>query len=205
LASIKDSVSSLRQPDVQWSEADVAEFLETIEDATDRLDWLVGNILDMSRLQAGAVSLSLSSVGLDEIVPRALRTLPEGRDKIEIDVPESLSRVKADPAMLERALANILDNALAWSPAKTPVRAQASEAAGRVELRVVDRGPGIPEGDREKMLQPFQRLGDRPREGGVGLGLAVARGLVEAMDGKIDFEDTPGGGLTVVISLVEAA
>ena len=204
LSSIKAAVSSLRQTDVSWSEADRAEFLATIEEEADRLNSLVGNLLDMSRLQAGALALVLRPIGLDEVVPRALRYALRGEARIEVDVPETLSRVKADPALLERAVANIADNALAWSPAGVPVHIAASEAAGRVELRIVDRGPGLPAEGRERLFEPFQRFGDRPRGEGIGLGLAVAKGFVEAMGGAIELEDTPGGGLTVCISL-EAA
>jgi two-component system sensor histidine kinase KdpD len=203
LSSIKAAVSSLRQNDISWSEADRGEFLATIEEEADRLNSLVGNLLDMSRLQAGALSLALRPIGLDEVVPRALRYVPQAT-QVEVDVPETLSRVKADPALLERAVANVTDNALAWSPSDKPVHIGASEAAGRVELRVVDRGPGLPAEGRERLFQPFQRFGDRPRGEGIGLGLAVAKGFVEAMGGTIELEDTPGGGLTVCISL-EAA
>ncbi len=204
LSSIKAAVSSLRQTDITWSESDRGEFLATIEEEADRLNSLVGNLLDMSRLQAGALSLALRPIGLDEVVPRALRYVLRGEGHVEVDVPETLSRVNADPALLERAVANVADNALAWSPAGVPVHIAASEAAGRVELRVVDRGPGLPAEGRERLFEPFQRFGDRPRGEGIGLGLAVAKGFVEAMGGTIELEDTPGGGLTVCISL-EAA
>jgi two-component system, OmpR family, sensor histidine kinase KdpD len=204
LSSIKAAVSSLRQTDITWSESDRGEFLATIEEEADRLNSLVGNLLDMSRLQAGALSLALRPIGLDEVVPRAVRYLQRGEGQVEVDVPETLSRVRADPALLERAVANVADNALAWSPPGEAVHIAASEAAGRVELRVVDRGPGISAEGRERLFQPFQRVGDRPRGEGIGLGLAVAKGFVEAMGGTIELEDTPGGGLTVCISL-EAA
>ncbi|MFA5786048.1 MAG: DUF4118 domain-containing protein [Actinomycetota bacterium] len=201
LSSIKAAVTSLRQTDVTWSDHEEKEFLATIEEEANRLDWLVANLLDMSRLQAGAVALSLQSIGLDEVVPRAIWSLSHTPERIVVDVPETLSRVRADAALLERAVANVIENALAWSPESEVVRVGASEASGRVELRVVDRGPGIPEEDRERVFQPFQRLGDRSREGGVGLGMAVAKGFVEAIGGCIELEDTPGGGLTVAISL----
>jgi two-component system sensor histidine kinase KdpD len=201
LSSIKAAVSSLRQTDIAWSEPDREEFLATIEEEADRLNSLVGNLLDMSRLQAGALSLTLRPIGLDEVVPRALRSILRAGGLVEVDVPETLSRVKADPALLERAVANIAENGLAWSPPGERVRVGASEAAGRVELRVVDRGPGIPKEGRQRVFEPFQRFGDRPRGEGIGLGLAVAKGFVEAMGGTIELEDTPGGGLTVCIAL----
>ncbi len=204
LASIKASVSSLRQDDVAWNEQETAEFLATIEEETDRLSTLVANLLDMSRLQTGALNLVLSRVGLDEIVPRALAGLSDRGRSVEVDVPEFLPRVDVDAALLERAVANLVSNAQTWSPAARPVCVQGSASGGRVELRVVDRGPGIRPGDRDRMFEPFQRLGDRPSGDGVGLGLAVARGFIAAMGGELMVDDTPGGGLTMVIGL-EAA
>jgi two-component system sensor histidine kinase KdpD len=204
LASIKASVSSLRQDDVRWTAAESAEFLAAIEEEADRLNDLVGNLLDMSRIQTGALALVHNRVGLDEVVPKALASLPEGDKGIEVDVPESLPRVDVDAALLERAIANVAANARTHAPGDEPVKILGSSAAGRVELRVVDRGPGIPSDQRDRVFEPFQRLGDRPTGDGVGLGLAVARGFVDAMGGQISIEDTPGGGLTVVIAFEEA-
>jgi len=203
LASIKASVTSLRQSDVRWSDEDTQSFLATIEEETDRLTSVVGKLLDMSRLQAGALSIDLRPVGLDEIVPRALASLSRTDRRIELDVPESMSRVRADPALLERVVANVVDNAVTWSPPDRPVAILASQIGDRVELRVIDRGPGIEAGHAGLVFEPFQRLGDAPgaRGAGVGLGLAVARGFAEAMGGHIDLEETPGGGTTVVVSL----
>jgi two-component system sensor histidine kinase KdpD len=107
--------------------------------------------------------------------------------------------------LLERAIANVIENAVAWSPPTAPVRVEACVAQDRVDLHVVDRGPGIPPSQREDVFRPFQRLGDRSNGSGVGLGLAVARGFVEAMDGELRVEDTPGGGITMVISLPVAS
>ena len=144
-------------------------------------------------------------VGLDEVVPGALAGLPDHGRRIEVEVPESLPRVDVDAALLERAVANLVGNACAWSPPDQPVRVLGSSAAGRVELRVVDRGPGIPPDDRDRVFEPFQRLGDRSPMDGVGLGLAVSRGFVEAMGGELEVDDTPGGGLTMVVSFPEAS
>jgi two-component system sensor histidine kinase KdpD len=124
---------------------------------------------------------------------------------VDVGVDETLPRVLADAALLERAIANIVDNALTWSPTDRAVRVEAGSIARRVDLRVVDRGPGIPPDQRERVFQPFQRLGDQSNNGGTGLGLAVARGFVVAMGGEITIEDTPGGGLTVVVSLEASA
>jgi two-component system sensor histidine kinase KdpD len=204
LASIKASASSLRQPDVTWSPGDVKEFLATIEEETDRLDRLVANLLDMSRLQAGAVTLALAPVGLDEAVPLAIRATDAERDAFVVDVPETLPRVAADLGLLEHAVANLLDNAATWSKGE-PVLVHARDVDGRVELRIVDHGPGVPPEDRELVFLPFRQLGDASGHAGVGLGMAVAKGLIEAMGGRIELEDTPGGGLTVVVSLGAAS
>jgi two-component system, OmpR family, sensor histidine kinase KdpD len=205
LASIKAAASSLRQDDVPWSEEETEEFLATIEEETDRLSVMVGNLLDMSRIQSGALNLVRVRVGLDEVVPRALASLPDNGRSIRSEVPESLPRVEVDAALLERAIANIAGNAMAWTPADEHVAIVGSSGAHRVELRVIDRGPGIAPDDRDRVFEPFQRFGDRSSSDGVGLGLAVAKGFVEAMGGDLTIEDTPGGGLTMVMSFSEAA
>jgi two-component system sensor histidine kinase KdpD len=201
LASIKAAVSSLRQPDVTWSDEDVDEFLAAIEDEADRLNALVGNLLDMSRLQAGVLEPLLREVHLEEIVPAALASLGERAHTVQTDVSESLPPVRGDAALLERVLANLVENALKWSPPEASVRVEAGAVPGRVDLRVVDRGPGIPRRERDRVFQPFQRLGDLDRDTGVGLGLAVARGFVDAMGGDLELEDTPGGGTTAIVAL----
>src|SRR5829696_7205131 len=202
LAGIKASASSLRQPDITWSDVDRDEFLRTIEDETDRLTALVGNLLDMSRIQAGAVAPTTRVVGLEEVVPAVLAGLGARAQKVEVDVPETLPPVRADPALLERVVANLVDNALAHAPDATPVRVEAGEVGGKVLIRVIDRGPGIPPSDRDRVFEPFQRLGDAPSHGaGVGLGLAVARGFTRAMGGELILDDTPGGGATMIIQL----
>jgi two-component system sensor histidine kinase KdpD len=204
LSSIKASVSSLLQRDVDFTPSATHELLETIDEGADRLNHLIGNLLDMSRLQTGALQLVMRDVGLDEVVPVALAGLAQA-DRLDVDVDETLPRVRADAALLERAIANVVENAIAWSPPDAHVRVEACVAQQRVDLHVVDRGPGIAPADREAVFRPFQRLGDRSNGSGVGLGLAVARGFVEAMGGEIVIDDTPGGGVTMVISLPAAA
>ncbi|QKW19610.1 sensor histidine kinase KdpD [Kitasatospora sp. NA04385] len=201
LAGIKAAVSSLRAEDVEWGPEDEAELLAGIESGADRLDHLINNLLDMSRLQTGTVTPLLQPTDLDEVVPFALGGVPPG--SVRLDVAESLPMVRADAGLLERVLANLVENAVKYGRAGSPVLVKADllERAGRVELRVVDRGPGVPEEARERIFAPFQRYGDAPRGAGVGLGLAVARGFAEAMDGTVTAEDTPGGGLTMVVSL----
>ncbi|MGW0599177.1 ATP-binding protein [Streptomyces sp. NPDC002776] len=203
LAGIKAAVSSLRSDDVAWSQEDEAELLAGIEEGADRLDHLVGNLLDMSRLQTGTVSAILRGTGLDEVVPVALGGVPE--DSVELDIPETLPIVAVDPGLLERSVANVVENAVKYSPPGARVLVSASSLADRVEVRVVDRGPGVPDDAKERIFAPFQRYGDAPRGAGVGLGLAVARGFAEAMGGTLNAEDTPGGGLTMVFTLRVAA
>jgi two-component system, OmpR family, sensor histidine kinase KdpD len=201
LASAKAAVTSLRSPDVKWAAEDREELLATADESLDRLTHLVDNLLDMSRLQAGALSLFPRPAGLDEIVSRALDNLDPAARGITVDIPESLPEVKVDPAILERVIVNLTENALRYSPAGKPPLLTASALGDWVELRVVDRGPGIPEEDRDRMFVPFQRLGDTDNTTGVGLGLALSRGLTEAMGGTLTAEDTPGGGLTMTVSV----
>ena len=203
LASIKASVTSLCQDDVEWPPEQTAEFLHTIDAETDRLTNLVGNLLDMSRIQAGALQPALRPVVLDEVLPAALESLGPRGAAVDVDatVSETLPAVRADPALLERVLANVIDNAVRFSPDGRPVRVDAGVFSGRVHVRVIDRGPGIPRDQRDVVFQPFQRLGDGQTGTGVGLGLAVASGFLAAMGGAIEIEDTPGGGTTVLLSM----
>jgi len=203
LAGIKASVTSLLDDEIDWPEPDRQAFLAAIDAETDRLDALVGNLLDMSRLQTGALQVASSPIGLDEVVPAALRSIGPRAEAVDVDVAETLPRVLADAGLLERAIANVVSNALVHGNG-APVRVVAGGVNGGVDLRVVDRGPGVAPDQRERMFVPFQRLGDNPQGASVGLGLAVARGFVEAMGGTVEVEDTPGGGMTMVLRL-EAA
>jgi two-component system sensor histidine kinase KdpD len=205
LASIKASVTSLLAEDVDWPPEVARQFSEAIDHETDRLNALVTNLLDMSRLQTGAVAVRRVLVGLDELVLTAIASLGERADDahLVIDLDESLPSVETDPSLVERAIANLVDNALAWSPAGTQVRidAVADPEDEEVELRVIDHGPGIPVAERAQVFLPFQRGGERSNGAGVGLGLAVARGLLTAVGGRLSVADTPGGGTTMVVRL----
>jgi two-component system sensor histidine kinase KdpD len=201
LASAKAAVTSLRSADIQWGDEDRDELLATADESLDRLAHLVDNLLDMSRLQAGALAVFPRPTGLGDVVARALDDLGLGRKAVIVDIPDSLPAVRVDPGILERVIVNLAGNALRYSPPGSPPLLTASVLGGRVELRVVDRGPGIPEQDRDRLFVPFQRLGDTDNTTGVGLGLALSRGLTEAMGGTLDPEETPGGGLTMTLSL----
>jgi two-component system, OmpR family, sensor histidine kinase KdpD len=198
LASIKASVSSLRQTDVTWSPADQADLLATIEQNADRLDALIGNLLDMSRLHTGSLQPFLRPIAIDEVAPVALHGLDDS-PRLLIAVPDGFPLVLADPGLLERVLANLFSNAVRHSPPSSPPELRAQLTGGTVVLEVVDHGRGVPDDQKECIFEPFVRLGDRLP--GVGLGLAVAKGFAEAMGGSIDAVDTPGGGLTVRVLL----
>ncbi|MGW7385730.1 ATP-binding protein [Streptomyces sp. NPDC054794] len=191
------AVTSLRSRDVQFSAEDRDELLATADESMAKLSRLVENLLDLSRLEAGVLTLNLRPTALEEVLPAALADVPD----VDVRDLENLPPVLADPPLLERVIANLAGNAARHSPSGTPVLVTASVLAGRAELRVVDRGPGLPPTGRDRLFEPFQRLGDTDNTTGLGLGLALARGLTEAMDGTLTPEDTPGGGLTMVVSL----
>jgi two-component system sensor histidine kinase KdpD len=205
LASVKAAITSLRQSDVTWSPEDEATLLATIEEGSDRLEALINNLLDMSRVNSGSLQPFLRSTALDEVVPPALRGIV-GAERVILDLPDSLPLVATDAGLLERVIANLVANALRFSPeiaVEIQGRVDPSDGA-TVELAIIDHGPGVAAADRERIFEPFQRLGDRigSRYGtGVGLGLAVARGLTEAMGGQLRATDTPGGGLTMTVVL----
>jgi two-component system sensor histidine kinase KdpD len=203
LASATAAVSSLRS-DVLFTAEDRAELLATAEESLDRLRALVENLLDMSRLQAGALALALQPIDMADVVAAAVDTVGPPAREVAIDVPDDLPDVLADPALLERAVANLVANSLRHGAPAGPPLVTAASRGGRVELRVVDTGPGVPREDWDRIFLPFQRLGDHDAGSGVGLGLALSRGLVEAMGGTLVPEATPGGGLTMVISLPQA-
>ena len=204
LASAKAAVGSLRSRDVTWTPHDRDELLATADESLDRLIRLVENLLDLSRLQAGALSVFIRPVALDEIVPLALDDLGPGGHDVVVRLPEDLPDCLADAALLERVVANLIANALRHSPAGRPPLLSASTLGDRFEIHVVDHGPGIAPAHRDQMFAPFQRLGDTDNTTGVGLGLALSRGLTEAMGGSLTPQETPGGGLTMIVSLSRA-
>jgi two-component system, OmpR family, sensor histidine kinase KdpD len=158
----------------------------------------------MSRLQAGALAVFPRPADLSEIVARSLDDLGPAASPVTIDIPENLPEVAVDPGILERVIANLIANALRYSPPGSAPALTGSSLRDRVELRIIDRGPGIPAEHRNRMFVPFQRLGDTDNTTGVGLGLALSRGLTEAMGGTLEPDETPGGGLTMTLSLPTA-
>lgn len=203
LAGIKVAVSSLRQSDTTLSLEAQAALLATIEDSTDALSELVDNLLGLSRLQAGVLSVHLDAILLDAVVGAALMHLGPRSTQINLEVPDDLPLVRADAGLLERVVVNLLANAQTASPPDHPVEVSAEVTADQVSLSIADSGPGVPAELRDRIFEPFQRLHDRSTTG-LGLGLAIARGFTEAMGGQIRPTDTPGGGLTMIISLPTA-
>jgi two-component system sensor histidine kinase KdpD len=201
LASIKAMISGLRDPSVSWSPEQLAEALATVEEETDRLNRVVGNLLDASRLQIGAMAVDLQHVQLADVIAAALEDVNVRTHDVEVSVSAEAPPVIADPILLERSLVNVLSNAVRHNPAGSPVRIEVVVLVRTAQLRVVDHGPGIPSSARSTVLAPFQRLGDQRSGDGVGLGLSITQGFVEAMKGTLSLDDTPGGGLTVTIEL----
>ncbi|GAA1229039.1 sensor histidine kinase KdpD [Kitasatospora nipponensis] len=204
LAAALASVGSLRSPDVEFSPEDQAELLDLADSSLVKLTRLVDNLLDMSRLQAGALTLHLAPVRLTEVLTRAMDSLPRPDAPVQPLDLDQVAPVLADPPLLERVLANVITNALRHNAPGAPVLVTASSHQDLVEIRVIDRGPGIAPEDRDTAFLPFQRLGDTDNTTGVGLGLALSRGLAEAMGGTLEVEDTPGGGTTMLLTLPAA-
>jgi two-component system sensor histidine kinase KdpD len=200
LAAAKAAVSTLRSVDLDLVAADRRELLATTDESLDSLTGLIENLLDMSRLQAGAMAVRLRTVSLEEVVGRALDGLGPSSALVAVDLGAD-SDVEADPGLLERVLVNLLANALRFSPPDRVPALTVERTAHEVVVRVVDHGPGIPADQWEQVFLPFQRLGDTDNTTGVGLGLALSRGLTEALGGSLRPEETPSGGLTMVLRL----
>ena len=200
LASIKAASSSLLSEQLAFGPDETRILLQTIDDESDRLNSLVENLLDMSRLQTGSMDVLRQSTDFGELVEAAVDSLGPRGEQVTVESPGPLPRIHTDPVLLERALANLIDNSLLHADGKG-LRVEAGAVAERVDIRVIDRGPGIRPEDRDRVFRPFQRLGDSENGTGVGLGLAVARGFVEAVGGELDVEDTPGGGCTMVVRI----
>lgn len=204
LAAIKAMISGLRDTSVTWRPAQLAEALQTVEEETDRLDRLVGNLLDASRLQIGTLAVDLRAAMLSDVAAAALRSLNSPSGEVEVCIASDTPPVRCDARLLERSVANVVANAIRHSPAGEPARIESAVVGEHVHLRILDRGPGIAATERHKVLAPFQRLGDQHTTDGVGLGLSIAQGFVDAMAGTFTLDDTPGGGLTVTIILPTA-
>ncbi len=200
LAAIKAASSSLLSDRLTFGPEETATLLHTVDNEADRLNGMLENLLDMGRIESGSVQVMRVPTQVAEVVTSAVEALGPRRAEVVVDVPDDLPPISTDPGLLERAIANLLDNGLVHAGGKG-LRVEAGTVAGRIDIRVVDRGPGIPREDRERILEPFERVGEPGGQAGVGLGLAVARGFVDAIGGDLDLEDTPGGGATWIVRL----
>jgi two-component system sensor histidine kinase KdpD len=203
LASIKASAGSLLADGVEWSEQDRRSFLTTIDRESDRLDRLVGNLLDMSRIEGGALRPQADWYDLGELAREVIARLrhPLRGREIRLDSPDELPPVEMDYLMIDQVLSNLLENAAKYSPVGTPIHVRVRSAPEMIRTCVIDRGPGIPPAERLHIFDKFSRLDSGGTVAGSGLGLAVSKGLVEAHGGCIWAEETPGGGATFCFAL----
>lgn len=200
LASSKAAISSLQNNHVTWTKEDREELLNSASHSLDQLNHLIENLLDMSRLEAGAIFLNWRNVGVEDVVSGAIKSLKSPTDLIEISIDSELPPIKGDPILLERVIGNLLENALRFNPKERPITIAAFQVEERIEIRIIDHGSGLSTKDKSKLFTPFQRLGDRDNSTGVGLGLAIVKGFTELMNGRISIEETFQGGLTMVLS-----
>lgn len=205
LASATAAVGGLRAAGDALTAEDRAELLETADESLAALTALVTDLLDVSRVQAGVLTISPISLDPMEVIATSLEEIGEVQPPIEVSAEHNGAKILVDPVLLQRAIVNLVRNAMRFSPDALPVRVSVrpvkARGENRIEIRVIDRGPGVPPERRDDVFVPFQRLGDTDNTTGLGLGLALSRGFVEAMNGTLGIEDTPGGGLTMVVSV----
>ena len=200
LASSKAAISSLLNSQVVWSREDQEELLNSANHSLDQLNHLIENLLDMSRLEAGTIFLNWRNVGVEDAVSGAIKSLKSPTSMIEINIDSALPPIKGDPILLERVIGNLLENAIRFNPKEERVTVSASQVDRKIEIKIIDHGPGLSKKDTSKLFTPFQRFGDRDNSTGVGLGLAIVKGFTELMHGDVSMEATPQGGLTMVLA-----
>jgi len=203
LSSIMASAGSLRQDDVSWTDEQRGEFAEAIENEAQRLNRLVGNLLDLSRIEADSIRPEKAWYDLGSLINEVagrLRGVTAGH-KLTISVPDGLPPVLFDYVEVDQVISNLIENAVKYTPKGTEICVSARAAGDQVEVEVADRGPGIPEAIIPRLFDAFYRASDSGRAKGSGLGLAVAKGLVEAHGGGIRVENREGGGARFVFTL----
>ncbi|MEJ6555034.1 ATP-binding protein [Microbacterium esteraromaticum] len=200
LASAMAAVGGLRAAH-GLSPADRDELLATADESLATLSTLITDLLDVSRVEAGVLAVSLSDTDAENTVLAALDELGLPPSEVELQLDASLAPLHADPVLLQRVVVNLLANAHRHAPSGEPVVVSTARRGRYGEIRVIDRGVGVPAARQDRMFAPFQRLGDTDNTTGLGLGLALSKGFTEGMGGTLIPEDTPGGGLTMVITL----
>lgn len=204
LAGIKAAVSGLTMDDIELDDESRQLLIETIESSTDRLETVIGNLLDMSRLNSNTVTIRNRAVDVAEVIEAVCAELPEAASHITVELPDDARPVRGDAGLVQRILSNIVINARKYAP-DSDLLIKEQAVGDTVEISVIDHGPGIPDDKIQEIFMPFQRLGDQNANSvGLGLGLAVAQGFAEAMDGSVRAEHTPGGGATLVLTLPAA-
>jgi two-component system sensor histidine kinase KdpD len=200
LATIEQALDGLQSGELSLTEEDRSALLDTIRAEHARLKRLVENLLDLSRLQAGAAEASPELWTADELVAQALDDLG-GSERVHVSARPDLPPVRVDAAQVQRVLANLLENALRFSPPEEPVHVRVSATRKELIVRVTDHGPGIPEEDREHVFEPFHRVAGERDQRGAGLGLAIARGFTDANGGRLWIESRAGQGASFVLAL----
>jgi two-component system sensor histidine kinase KdpD len=200
LTAIKVAADSLGNPALALDDGDRAELLETVGVEVDRLERVVGNLLDLSRLQAGAAAPNRELWAVEELVAQALEQLGAS-DRVDLALPDGPAVVEVDAIQVERVLVNLLENALKFSPPAEKVHVRVTTTRSEVIVRIVDRGPGIPEAELERIFEPFRRVASGEERGGSGLGLAIARGFAEGNGGRVWAESQRGQGASLVLAL----
>jgi two-component system sensor histidine kinase KdpD len=175
--------------------------LGTASSSLERLKALIENLLDMSRLQAGSLAVHLQEVSVYDVIPPALKSIAVLPEAVELIEGAEVSDIRTDPGLLERVLANLVDNAISYGTSDKKPQISISEHDKEVQVRIIDYGKGIPQAMIQTAFAPFKRLGDVENDRGVGLGLALSHGLAEAIGAKLSLEETPGGGLTAIVSI----
>jgi two-component system, OmpR family, sensor histidine kinase KdpD len=195
LTAILASAGALANPDLELDAADRLVLVDAIREEATRLDRVVRDLLDLSRLEAGAAEPHRELWPVDELVALALESIGTGTDRVVVEVPAEAPPARVDAAQIERALANLIENALKFSPAGTPVIVRSEVGATELRIHVVDRGTGLADTERDTAFQAFRR-GESAvgRAGGAGLGLAIARGFAEANGGHLWAQNDPAGG-----------
>lgn len=201
LMAILTAAGALARRDFALDEGDRRELADTILTEAERLDRLVSNLLDLSRLQAGAAAPEPELWAIDDVVVRVLDEVGATVGRVEVALPEGSPTVRVDVHQVERVLVNLIENALRYSPASEPVRVQVTELSSEVFVRVVDRGIGIAPAELERIFEPFHRGSQSTEVRGAGLGLAIARGFAEANGGRVWAESRQGQGATFVLAL----
>lgn len=203
ITSIKASVDSLLHPDFRMDDEDARSLLEGIGLETDRLNRLVGNVLDLARVKAGAMEPNLVDADMLDLLGVVLARMVPAMNghQVEVEADVELPEVRVDVIQMDHVLTNLVENAVRFSPPSSPIELQVTSGGESVEVRVADHGPGIPPEERERVLQPFYRMDrDRSRVGS-GLGLAIVSAMVTAQGGSLRLEETAGGGTTVIAAL----